>query len=266
MTLVNQVIQKLAVPFAAFLAGTSLPAQLPSTAGTPPSAWTLTTAFASQYLFRGTRLGGAAFQPSMEYNAGPLGLGLWTNVPLEGHVASQSNPEGDFYGFYVVDLTKTASLIPGLTVYTYPNAIEKNGFYKATVEPNFALNYAIGGVRLTPKVYYDFLRRGPTLELTASVAFPLTSLGTELDFTGTAGSFIWKDAVSDANPTVKNWGNYYLVGISAPYQISRDSKVMVGWAYTEGSNNYFKPGTAGKTRNEAALGRGVLTISYAISF
>jgi hypothetical protein len=98
------------------------------------------------------------------------------------------------------------------------------------------------------------------------MAVPLASLGTELDFTGSAGTYTWKDAVSDANPTVKNWGNYYLVGISAPYQVGRDSKVMVGWAYTTGSDNYFKAGTAGKTRNEAALGRGVLTISYAFSF
>jgi uncharacterized protein (TIGR02001 family) len=263
---VNQLIPKLAVTFAAFLAGTSLVAQLPSTALTTPPSWTLTTAFASQYMFRGTRLGGAAFQPSVEYDAGSLGLGLWTNVPLRDQVGGQSNPEGDFYGFYAVDLTKTTSLIPGFTVYTYPNAKEKNGFYRATVEPNLAMNYAIGGVRLTPKIYYDFVRRGPTLELTASMAVPLTSLGTELDFTGTAGTFIWKDADSDANSTVKNWGNYYLVGISAPYQVSKDSKVMVGWAYTKGSNNYFKAGTAGKTRNDAAIGRGVLTISYAISF
>ena len=38
---------------------------------------TLTTTAVSQYMFRGVRLGGASFQPTIEYGSGPLVLGLW---------------------------------------------------------------------------------------------------------------------------------------------------------------------------------------------
>ena len=87
-----------------------------------------------------------------------------------------------------------------------------------------------------------------------------------MDFIGTVGTFKWKEFAADTSPEIKNWGDYYLVGVSAPFQISKDSKLVVGWAYTAGSGNYLKQGTNGKVRNSAALGRGVATISYAITF
>ena len=217
-------------------------------------------------MFRGARLGGLSFQPAVEYDAGSLGLGIWANVPLKNKVPGQSDPEFDFYGFYAMDVSKDISVVPGFTVYTYPDAKKSNGYYKATFEPNLALNYTISGVKLTPKVYYDFITRGPTAELTAAFAVPLKDLGTELDFTATAGTFIAKDYAAETNPNVKNWGDYYLVGVVAPYQISKDSKLSVGWAYTKGSNNYLKQGTDGKVVNSAAVGRGVFTISYIVSF
>ncbi len=250
----------------------SLSAQTPApTASAAPAevsapAWVLTNSVVSQYMFRGARLGGLSFQPAVEYDAGSLGLGIWANVPLKNKVPGQSDPEFDFYGFYAMDVSKDVSVVPGFTVYTYPDAEKSNGYYKATFEPNLALNYTISGVKLTPKVYYDFITRGPTAELTAAFAVPLKDLGTELDFTATAGTFMAKDYAAETNPNVKNWGDYYLVGVVAPYQISKDSKLSVGWAYTKGSNNYLKQGTDGKVVNSAAVGRGVFTISYIVSF
>lgn len=229
-------------------------------------SWTLTSSVTSQYMFRGVRLGGPSFQPSIEYDAGGLGLGVWANVPLKDKIDGQSDPEFDFYGFYSVEVAKDLSIVPGFTFYTYPDADESNGYYKGTLEPSIALNYTIGGLKLTPKLYYDFSLKGPTAEVTAAFAIPLTNLGTELDFTATAGTFKWTDYASETNPAIKNWGDYYSVGVAAPYQISKSSKVTIGWSYTAGSNNYLKQGTDGKTRNSAALGRGVLTINYAFTF
>jgi uncharacterized protein (TIGR02001 family) len=259
-------MKKTALIIAALITGASLVAQTPPPTEPTAGSWVLTSSVASQYMFRGVRLGGAAFQPSIEYDNGGLGLGVWASVPLKDKVEGVSDPEFDFYGFYSMDVAKDVSIVPGFTVYTYPDAEKSNGFYKATFEPNIALNYTWGGLKLTPKLYYDFVLKGPTVELTAAFAVPLKDLGTELDFTASAGTFIWKDYAPETNPDIKNWGDYYLIGVAAPFQITKDSKVTIGWAYTKGSNNYLKQGTDGKVSNSAALGRGVLTISYTVNF
>jgi uncharacterized protein (TIGR02001 family) len=230
-------------------------------------SWVFTPAVASQYMFRGARLGGPAFEPSLEYDYGALAAGVWNNTPLKDKVDGQSDPEFDFYGSYTMDVIKdTLSVAPGVTIYTYPNAKKANGFYTATFEPNLALNYTVGGVKFTPKIYYDFVLKGPTAELTAAYTVPLKDLNTELDFTGVVGTFKWTSAAADTTPDVKNWGNYYLIGVTAPFQVTKDTKLSIGYAYTEGSGNYFKQGTAGKVVNTAAVSRGVVTISCAITF
>ena len=139
-------------------------------------------------------------------------------------------------------------------------------------EPNLALNYTVAGVKFTPKIYYDLRLKGPTYELTVAYTVPLTEAKSELDFTATAGTFKWTSAAPDqvnslGQPAdVKNWGNYWLVGVSAPYQVTKDSKLSLSLAYTKGSDNFFKTGTDGKVANTAAVGRGVISISYAITF
>ena len=224
-------------------------------------------------MFRGVRLGGPSFEPSLEYDSGAVAIGVWSNFPIKNKVPGQSDPEFDFYGSYTMDVIKdTVSVAPGFTIYTYPNAKKVDGFYKATFEPNIALNYTLGPVKFTPKLYYDFVLRGPTAELTAAAAIPLKDAGTELDFTGVYGTYLWKTASPDqvnslGQPAnVKNWGDYFLIGVSAPFQINKESKITIGWAYTKGSSNFIKVGTDGKAPNSAAVGRGVLTISYAFTF
>ena len=189
----------------------------------------------------------------MEYDYGSFAGGVWSNFPLKDKVDGQSDPEFDFYGSYSMDVVKdTLSLQPGVTIYTYPNAKKANGFYKATFEPNLALHYTVGGVKFTPKIYYDFVLKGATAELTAAYTVPLKDLNTELDFTGTYGTFKWTSAAADTTPDIKNWGDYYLLGVAAPYQVTKDSKITVGWAYTKGSSNFFKQGTAGKVATQVA--------------
>lgn len=218
-------------------------------------------------MFRGVRLGGPSFEPSLEYDNGNLAIGVWSNIPLADKVQGQSDPEFDFYGSYKQEMIKdTLYFVPGYTIYTYPNADRNNGFYKITVEPNIALNYTVGGVTLTPKLYYDFVLRGATWEFSAAYTVPLKDANTELDFTGTIGTYLWTAAVPDVTPDIKNWGDYYLVGVSMPFTIGKNGKLTVGMAYTKGSSNFYKQSGFGQVANGAAVGRGVFTISYGITF
>ena len=226
----------------------------------------VTPSVVSQYMFRGNRLGGPSFEPSVEVDSGNLAIGVWANKPISDKVPGQSDPEIDPYGSYKFVINDSLNVAPGFTWYNYPNANTGNGFYKATFEPNFALNYTVSGVTFTPKLYYDVILKGPTYELTAAYAVPLKDIGSELDFTATGGTYIIKDAVKDASPDVKNWGNYYLVGVSAPITITKASKLIIGFAYTKGTDNYFKQGSFPKYSNTGAVGRGVVTLSYAYTF
>ena len=226
----------------------------------------LTPAIASQYIFRGARLGGPSFEPTIEVESGNLVLGLWGNFPIKDKVPGQSDPEIDPYGSYTLMVNDSISVAPGFTWYNYPNADTSNGFYKSRFEPNIAFNYTIGGIRFTPKFYYDVVLKGPTYEFSIATAIPLTDLGTELDWNATAGTFILRDAANGANPAVKNWGNYFLIGVSAPFAINNTSKLVLGVAYAKGWGNFMKAGSAPQVENTAAVGRGIVTISYSYTF
>lgn len=235
-------------------------------ADAPATSVVLTPAFVNQYMFRGSRLGGPSFEPNLEVDSGNLALGIWTNFPMKDKVPGQSAPELDPYGSYTLAVNDALSVQPGFTWYNYPNADTSNGFYKSTFEPNIALNYTISGVKLTPKLYYDVVLKGPTYEFTVSYAIPLKDAGTELDWTLVGGTYKIDDAAKGADPSVKNWGDYYSIGVSAPFTINANSKLVVGFAYTKGSNNFLKQGSDPKVENTAAVGRGVVTLSYAYTF
>ena len=239
---------------------------VPAAPAAPTVSVTVTPTFASQYMFRGQRLGGPSFEPSVELGYGNFTAGVWSNFPIKDKVVGQSDPEFDFYGSYTSTVSDTLSFVPGFTVYTYPNAKSADGFYKLTFEPSLAVNYTVSDIKFTPKIYYDFVLDGPTFELTTAYALPLKELGTELDFTGVYGTYLLNDALTDAAPRTKAWGNYWLVGVSAPFQITKESKVSVGFAYTKGDNAYLKAGSLPRSSNTSAVGRGVVTVSYSYAF
>ncbi|HUJ43585.1 MAG TPA: TorF family putative porin [Opitutaceae bacterium] len=249
----------------------------PATGGAAPSApapaapdssvsVVVTPAFVNQYMFRGSRLGGPSFEPTVEVDSGNLALGVWMNFPMKDKVPGQSDPEIDPYGSYTLTVNDAVSVAPGFTWYNYPNADTNNGFFKATFEPNIALNYTVAGVKFTPKLYYDLVLKGPTYEFSLAYAVPLKEIGSELDWTATAGTFIIRDAAKGADPAVKNWGNYYLIGVSMPFALSKASKLSIGFAYTKGTSNFIKQGSAPRVENTAAVGRGVVTLGYSYTF
>jgi len=244
-------------------AETVAPAPAPAA---PTVSVTVTPAIVSQYMFRGQRLGGPAFQPTVEVDYGNLGVGVWANFPMRDKVVGVSDPEIDPYFFYTVTINDSLNIVPGATLYTYPHADTSNGFYRTTFEPNVAVNYTVSGFKLTPKLYYDVVLKGPTGEFSAAYAFPLKDLGTELDFLGTYGEYVQKDVAKDVKPEVKAWGNYWLVGVSAPFQITKASKIVLGFAYTKGGDAAFKQDGSAKSPNSLAVGRGVGSIAYSYTF
>jgi uncharacterized protein (TIGR02001 family) len=242
-------------------------AQTPATASAPAvSSIMLIPSVVSQYMFRGVRLGGPAFQPSVEYDCGNLAVGVWASTPLRDKVPNQSDPEIDPYGSYTFNVNDNFSIAPGVTLYTYPRTDVSQGFYRATFEPNLAVNYTVSGVKFTPKIYYDVILKGPTYELTAAFTVPLKDLGSELDFTVVGGTYKWTDAARNASPALTNYGDYYLGGVSMPFQFNKESKLALGVAYTKGTGNYFKPSGSPRSLNTAAVGRGVGTLTYTYAF
>jgi uncharacterized protein (TIGR02001 family) len=259
---------KLLLASAATVAATlSCFGQAPMTPAAAPSVTvTATASVVSQYMFRGQRLNGEGFQPSVEVGAGDFTGGVWANFPLKDKVPDSSDPEIDIYGSYTLKISDAASFVPGFTSYHYPKAPESAGFYRWTFEPNIAFNYTVEGFKFTPKLYYDTVLKGATYELTAFYAAPLKEIGSELDFTATAGTYKLTDFANDTNPSVKAWGDYWLVGVALPFQINAKSKLTVGFAYTEGRNAFTKQGSFGRSPNSLAIGRGVASISYALTF
>lgn len=259
---------KLLIAVLGILAGVPARAQTPAAApaAAPSVSFTATGAFVSQYMFRGQRLNGAGFQPTIEMAAGNFTAGVWANFVLDDKVPDSSDPEIDLYGSYTFALGKDLTLVPGFTLYTYPSAPTSAGFYRTTFEPSLALNYTIEGLKFTPKVYYDTVLEGATYELTAAYAFPLKDIGSELGFTATFGTFLLKEAANDVSPAVKSWGDYWLVGVSMPFQLTKESKLTLGLAYTEGRDAFTKQGNLGRAVNSLAVGRGVATVAYSLSF
>jgi uncharacterized protein (TIGR02001 family) len=241
-----------------------------SFAQAPASSVTFTAnaSLVSQYMFRGLRLSDGGIQPSVEMTSGNLVLGAWSNFPFNGDkVPNSSDPEIDLYGSYSFALQEGMTIAPGFTSYHFPKAPTDAGFYRSTFEPNIALSFTMmDGVKLIPKIYYDLVLEGPTYEITALYAYPLKDIGSELDFTATFGGYEWKETANDASPDVKAWGQYWLFGIAAPFQITPKSKLTLGFAYTEGRKAYTKAGSFGKTPNSLAVGRGVATLTYSMTF
>jgi uncharacterized protein (TIGR02001 family) len=264
----NKLLPVLAAALTTGFAGVSraqtAPAPMPAAA--PSYSITATATLVSNYMFRGQRLSGFSAQPAVEFDQGDLGVGLWTNFPIKDDVPDTSDPEIDLYGFYNLKVNDATSVVPGFTAYWYPNATTANGFYRSTFEPSVAVNYTVAGFKLTPKVYYDFMLKGPTWEATGTYAVPLAEVGSELDFTAQFGTYKYTDVARDGSPKTKAWGDYWLVGVAMPFQITPAQKLTVGFAYTEGRDAFAKTGTFPKAGNSLAVGKGVFSVSYAWTF
>ena len=227
---------------------------------------TLTPSVVSEYMFRGVRAGGLAFQPTVELSSGNFGVGVWASTFLNDRMSGDSDPEVDPYAYYTFKVNEHLTLTPGFSVYTYPDADESEGYFKSTFEPYLGLNYTIGGVTLAPKIYYDTVQKGATYELNSSYSVPLTAQKTSLDFAFTIGTYSWKNSVKGATPELKNRGDYFQIGVSSPFQLAENLTLTAGVAYHRGFNNRYESASSPTERNPDAVGRWVVSLSCASSF
>lgn len=211
------------------------------------------------------RLAGPSLQPAIEYSRSALSFGVWTNFALND-TARPSNPEIDGYGaFRILTGWDSVEFVPGFTLYGYPRAHRSDGIHSLTVEPSVAANIDIRGVRITPKIYYDFTLRGATYELSAALAIALKSLGTELDLSATAGTYRLNSVTPNAQPAEKNWGDYCAVNASVPYRITANGTLSFTIGYTIGTNNYFKQAGIPRSRNPDARSRAIVSLGYSVA-
>ncbi len=236
----------------------------------------VTPTYASQYLFRGQRLGGQSVQVPVEGVDGPWTVGVWADAPIRD-TTRQSDPEVDYYGTYAFALGSNFDLKPGLTLYTYPeNGLSGafgrhlgagEGYYRSTFEPSLALDCSVAGLKLNPTYSYDTVLRGSNYELAALYAIPMSGAGTELDFNGSAGCYLYSDAsrIHDGAALVRSKGDYWTLGASVPFQVVRNVKLTVGWEYEYG-DGHLQQGTARQIANPQCVGRGVFSASLGYRF
>jgi len=238
----------------------------------PEISGTLGSTVVSQYLYRGERLGGPSLQSWAEVDPGNLGLGVWTDLPFAGgsSPARQSNPEIDPYAYYRVSLADGLAVIPGFQVDTYPQAdigsAAKPGYFRTRAEPSVALDCRFHGVTLAPKVAYDFTLRGETYEVTALYAVPVSAIGSEVDFKATGGYFNYANGLVNATSAARAIGGYWLAGAEVPFQLTRRSRLTIGWAYAEGFDNTLQAASGSRVANPLAAGRGVVSLAFAWTF
>ena len=240
--------------------------------GVPVSAqadeWTgsVSPTVVSRYIFRGQDRGGAAVQTAIDGTRGDFGAGLWTSFPLEGSGAASPGTEADLYVVQNLHLGGKFTLTPGATLYAYPRADRALGFRRTTLEPSLALNGTLAGISLTPKLSHDLNLDATTLEVAAVYALALPALGTELDFNGTAGTYLRRDEVSAFAGQTKAWGNYTQIGVSLPYQVNPRTKLVVGWTYAAGSGAFIKPGAFPRTADPRTAARGFASLGFSTTF
>ncbi len=246
---------------------TAAPAPAAPAAPAPPSlSITVTPTYVTSYMFRGQRLGGQAFEPSVEADYGNWALGVWANTPIADKVDGQSDPEIDPYGSYTYSVNDSLSIVPAFTLYTYVNAPTSSGYYRSTFEPSVTVNYTLDGLKISPEFFYDVILKAETAQVSLAYTVPVKSYSTELDFLVTAGEYYLSDGVNHSSPDTHVYGDYWLAGVSIPFQLNPASKLSVGYAYTEGSDGYIKQAGSPKVSNSESVGRGVFSISFAYTF
>lgn len=224
-----------------------------------------TTKLVSDHVFRGQRLSGASLQPAIDFSSGDFSAGIGGSLPIENRAANQPGAELGLYASYRHPLNATTHLTPGVAAYFYRHSPVRSGYRRAIFEPNLALSHTLAGVRFTSTVYYDLTRRGPTVDLTADVALPLTKLGTELDLAASIGGYRLRDAAESGRPKTRSDGNHWSLSAMVPFQVSFGSKIQIGVAYTAAFDAEIKD-SASAQRNPLATRRAVAQLDYTYFF
>ena len=158
--------------------------------------------YVTEYVFRGTSLGGSSVQPYVEASVGNFTVGGWFSTGI-GEDSFGSADEFDLYAGYSVPLNGSISLDLGATYYHYP---QFGSFLSTSVDEFSELNagsyevsasVGFGDLPLAPSVsaYYDFTLDNLTLEASVGHSFAVGEKQS-LDFGLTGGLVDGKDGFS----------------------------------------------------------------------
>ncbi|MDO8540169.1 MAG: TorF family putative porin [Opitutaceae bacterium] len=234
-----------------------------ATGAQSPNA-TATSTIVSDYVFRGQRLAGTSVQPMVEFVSESATLALSGNAALQTKPTDVARSEVDLFGSYRFALSPRVGLRLGGTLYFYPEA---PGRYRRSIaEPNVALDYTIGGVRITPTCYYDLARKGATFEASAAVALPLKNFGIELDLAATVGTYRLRDAFNGRESDTKLTGDYWLLDASMPWQITASARITIGVSYAGGANSSVQQRALPLVGNPLVAQRCVFRVGYTHMF
>jgi len=171
---------------------------------------------ASDYIFRGIKLGDMSLQPSVQFSQDEFYGGIWVEQPLENRSSEGWGDEIDFFAGYTPKLSDMLSLDVGATHYYYPSGGSTTELFAGA---NFTLD------RLTPGVYayYDLDLEAFTVQGNLGFSVPLDAAGTSLDIAL---------ALGHVSPDEGDSYTYYSVGVSVPYKLNENASVNVGvnWA------------------------------------
>lgn len=219
-------MKKTTILLAALAVGTVAHAQAPQ------STYSVTADFsyASEYIYRGIERSDAAFQPSVEVAVGDTYAGIWTNQPL---LRNQNN-EIDLYAGYKWQTSDALSFEVLGTYYWYPEA--SGGATKHTWEGGIGGTFTTGGVSTSVYYYYDFTLEASTLQGSVGYSFPLTDIGSSLDFSIYAGTVDADDFLPDSGATVSEKYSYWGVDLSIPYKLNDTATFTLGAHYAKNSS------------------------------
>lgn len=153
----------------------------------------------SEYVFRGTSLGGSSLQPSTEigFDFG-LTVGAWYSAGLGADSSVQAD-EVDLYANYSLPIDGPISLDVGGTYYHFPQSgalFETEGGAAGSYEVYGSVGLSDFALSPSATVYYDFTLENLTLEGSIGHSLPLPRPGWTLDL-GLTGGLVDSDAGTD---------------------------------------------------------------------
>jgi len=265
----------------------------PASAG-PLADLTVTGAmdYESQYVFRGKKITGSAFQPSINFAypvySGSLNAYLWTSQPIgskSGVGPDQTNEIdlGIFYTYPLANLWKDVPVVKDSTIdvgyqyYWYPDNVGATAFPPSRNE-EFHLGWqydttsVLAGYNINPQLYYyhDVILDANTVQLSVSYTWDVSdlvgvkglSIVPSANIGYTAIGRVFGDQAGSGAPHAAgyngNWKDgytYWAISLQANYALNKWCTAFFGVRYS-GNNDGTSGGIGGAATNPQPVGSG----------
>ena len=183
----------------------------------------VTTAYTTDYYFRGFQLADSIIEAAVDYSEGDFYLGAWTAQPFDaaGDDSIYQN-ELDIYGGMGFALSDTISMDVGLCAYIYPELSDGD---TATYEPYVGIAF---DAALAPSfyVYYDVTLEALTLEGSIGHSIEIDETST-LDFGLSVGSI---------SPNEGDSAIYYGASVGYGLSIGETASFSASLGYQDGDD------------------------------